>query len=155
MDGTLTDGGIILGPHGESKRFDVQDGMGIRLAQLAQIHIAVITGRSSEVVRDRALELGIEDLYQGVVDKTQVLDHLLTKYGLSTSQIAYIGDDLGDVPIMKKVGLPIAVNNAISEVKEHSLYVTDRSGGYGAVREAIDWILDLKGQKEAIYKQVM
>lgn len=154
VDGTLTDGGIIfIGGDAEAKRFDVQDGMGITLARAAGLIVGIITGRSSEVVQRRACELGIEELYQGVSNKVETLYKLLKKHGLDSSRAAYIGDDLPDIPIMRRVGLPIAVQNAVPEVKQCCLHVTEASGGHGAVREAVDWILELRGDKSSVYQQ--
>ena len=152
VDGTLTDGGIIIvGRDVEAKRFDAQDGMGITLARAAGLTVGIITGRSSEVVQRRAGELGIEELHQGVSNKVETLDKLLKRQGLDSSQAAYIGDDLPDIPIMRQVGLPIAVQNAVPEVKQCCLHVTVASGGHGAVREAVDWILELRGDKSSVY----
>lgn len=146
VDGVLTDGGIILtAGQDESKRFDVQDGMGIRLAQKSGIPVGIITSRNSKIVETRCIELGISDIHQGVADKTQALDFILKKYDLKHQDISYIGDDIQDLPIMNKIGLPIAVQNARELVKHSSLYITDANGGHGAVREAIEWILKLNG----------
>ena len=155
VDGVLTDGGIILiGQDLEAKRFDVQDGMGINLARAAGLTIAIITSRNSTVVQRRAVELGIDEVVQGATNKLDTLDTLLVKYGIAASQAAYIGDDLQDIPIMSRVGLPIAVQNAVQAVKMRSLYVTFASGGHGAVREAVDWLLELRAEKDAVYKTI-
>jgi len=153
VDGTLTDGGIILGPDIELKRFDVQDGMGIALARSVGLAIGIITGRRSTVVENRAAELGITDLHQGISDKNEVLDQILLEKSLGAENIAYIGDDLPDIPVMRKVGLPIAVQNAVVEVKQCCFHVTRATGGHGAIREAIDWILDLRGDKSDVYNR--
>ena len=155
VDGVLTDGGIILiGGDLEAKRFDVQDGMGVNLARAAGIRVGIVTSRSSQVVERRARELGIEDLYQGVQRKPEVLELLSQKYGFDPSQIAFIGDDIQDLPIMKLVGLPIAVQNAVQQVKDGSAHVTKSSGGHGAVREAVEWLLELRGDKQKAIHQV-
>ena len=155
VDGVLTDGGIILmGGEGEVKRFDVHDGMGVTLAHAAGLKVGIITARSSEVVLRRATELGIEEVFQGVQHKGEVLDLLLEKYDINPSQVAYIGDDLPDIPIMRQVGLPIAVQNAVAAVKECSIYVTSADGGHGAVREAVERILELRGDRERVYRLV-
>jgi 3-deoxy-D-manno-octulosonate 8-phosphate phosphatase (KDO 8-P phosphatase) len=154
VDGVLTDGGItLIGLDMEAKRFDVQDGMGITLAKASGLIVGIITGRKSEVVERRARELGIEDLCQGVGKKVEALDLLLQKHGLGSEETAYIGDDIQDLPVMKRVGLPIAVQNAVPEVKECSKYVTQAQGGHGAVREVVDWLLVLRGQKEQVYEK--
>ncbi len=149
VDGVLTDGGIILtAGQDESKRFDVQDGMGIRLAQKTGMQVGIITSRTSKIVEARCYELGISDIHQGVPDKTQPLELILKKYDIGYQNVSYIGDDIQDLPIMKKIGLPIAVQNARELVKQSSLYITDANGGHGAVREAIEWILKLNGSYE-------
>ncbi len=156
VDGVLTDGGIILiGRNQEAKRFNVQDGMGIRLAQSVGIRVGIITSRSSDVVNRRAKELNIDEVFQGAKRKTDVLDQLLDSNNIKSSQAAYIGDDIQDIPIMKRVGMPVAVQNAVSAVKECSCYVTQAKGGHGAVREAIEWFLDLRGDKQTAYSKIL
>lgn len=156
VDGVLTDGGIILiGPDLEAKRFDVHDGMGITMLRSAGLMIGIVTSRTSEVVQRRAQELGIEELYQGVKQKPLVLDSLLEKYGINPSQAAFVGDDIQDIPIMKLVGMPIAVQNAAPEVKECSVYVTRACGGHGAVREVVEWLLELRGDKERVVQSII
>ena len=153
VDGVLTDGGItLIGLNMEAKRFDVQDGVGIALAKASGMNIGIITGRKSRVVERRARELGIEDLCQGVSKKVESLEWLLQKHTLHQGEVAYIGDDIPDLAVMKRVGFPIAVQNAVSEVKECSKYVTQTPGGQGAVREAVDWLLELRGQKAEVYE---
>jgi len=155
VDGVLTDGGIILiGQDLEAKRFDVQDGMGIGLARSVGIKVGIVTSRSSDVVNRRAKELNIDEVFQGAKRKTDVLDQLLTSYNIKASQAAYIGDDIQDIPIMEQVGMPIAVQNAVSAVKDCSCYVTQAKGGHGAVREAIEWFLDLRGDKQTAYSKI-
>ena len=155
VDGVLTDGGIILiGQNSEAKRFDVQDGIGIVLARAAGQRTAIITSRRSAVVERRATELGIDEVIQGMSNKPDALDALLRKYGITASQAAYIGDDLQDIPIMRLVGLPIAVQNAVQAVKDCSLYVTSAYGGHGAVREAVEWLLELRAQRDVAYKTI-
>jgi 3-deoxy-D-manno-octulosonate 8-phosphate phosphatase (KDO 8-P phosphatase) len=152
VDGVLTDGGIILiGGDQEAKRFDVQDGMGITLAKAAGVKVAIITSRESEVVNRRAKELALDEVIQGIKHKTDVLPHLLKKYGIRAEQAAYIGDDIQDVGIMMEVGIPIAVQNARPSVKQCSVYVTEASGGHGAVREAVEWLLEMRGDRERAY----
>ena len=155
VDGVMTDGGIILiGQEGEAKRFDVQDGMGINLAKSAGIIVGIITSRTSNVVMRRSKELGIDEVSQGTIHKADALDPLLKKYGIETSEVAYIGDDIQDIPLLKRVGISIAVQNAVPLVKECSLYITQARGGHGAIREVVEWLLDLRGDKEKVYKQV-
>ena len=152
VDGVMTDGGIILvGETEEAKCFCIQDGMGVTLARAAGLKVGIITGRKSAVVQRRAQELKMDEVCQGFFRKEEALDLLLDKHELDPSQVAYVGDDILDMPIMKRVGLPISVANARPEVKAHSVYVTQARGGHGAVREVIDWLLELRGQKEEVY----
>jgi len=155
VDGVLTDGGLILiGKDEEAKRFHAQDGMGITIARAAGLKVGIVTSRSSSVVERRSRELNLDVVFQGSVKKTEVLAKLLESDDIEPSQIAYIGDDVQDIPIMERIGIPIAVQNAVPAVKECSVYVTKASGGNGAVREAVEWLLDLRGDKEAAYKKV-
>jgi len=145
VDGVLTDGRIILGSKGEElKNFYVQDGQGIDLALQKGLVIALISGRKSKVVERRAKELKIKEVYQDITEKIKVYRKLLKKYGLKDEEVAYIGDDLGDIPPLRKAGLAISPANGVEEVKKIAHYVTRASGGRGAVREAIDVILKTK-----------
>ena len=156
VDGVLTDGGIVLiGEDQEAKRFDVKDGMGVNIARSAGLKVGIITSRKSSVVERRANELHLDEVFQGAARKTEVLDQLLEKYGVEASQVGYIGDDIQDIPIMEQVGIPIAVQNAVDAVKQCSVYVTQACGGHGAVREAVEWLLDLRGDKDEAYKQAL
>ena len=142
VDGVLTDGRIVLGNDGEElKFFHVHDGLGIKLAQKAGIKTAIITGRESKLVARRAGELEISEVHQNIKDKLAVFDDLLAKYGISEENVAYIGDDLNDLPILKRVGLPLTVANGVQKVKDTADYVTEKAGGQGAVREVIELIL--------------
>lgn len=155
VDGVLTDGGIILiGQDEEAKRFDAQDGMGVNLAKAAGIKVGIITSRKSAVVERRARELNLDEVLQGSTDKREALQQLLQKYNIEASQVAYIGDDLQDISIMRQVGLPIAVQNARPQVKECSKYITSASGGQGAVREAVEWLLERRGAIEEVYRTI-
>ncbi len=154
VDGVLTDGTIILSGSGDDiKHFNVQDGMGVTLARAAGLKVGILTGRTSQAVQRRAEELKMDEVIQGYFHKNQALDALLDKLGLSCEEIAYIGDDILDLPVMRRIGLPIAVANARPEVKAASVYGTAESGGHCAVREAIDWLLEMRGQKDEIYAQ--
>ncbi len=156
VDGVLTDGGVILIDEDmEAKRFHIQDGMGITLARAAGIKTGLITGRQSAVVERRARELKMDEVQQGEFFKENSLDRILEKYHLSLEEIAYIGDDIQDIPILRRVGLPIAVQNARPEVREICAYVSAREGGSGAVREIVEWLLDLRGQKVDAMNTVM
>lgn len=153
VDGVLTDGGIILiSEDQEAKRFDVKDGIGIALAKACNIKIGIVTSRTSAVVRRRAQELNIDELFQGVQHKPDVLIELERKYGFTPSQLAYVGDDIQDIPIMRLIGIPIAVENAVDAVKEASVFVTNAAGGHGAVREVIERLLTQRGQLTSAYE---
>jgi 3-deoxy-D-manno-octulosonate 8-phosphate phosphatase (KDO 8-P phosphatase) len=142
VDGVLTDGSIILDSQGnELKAFHVRDGHGIKLAQRAGITIGIITGRKSEVVNIRARELGILEVHQGALDKIIVYDALMNKYGFKDDEVAYMGDDIVDLDIFKRVGIAVTVADCDLSVKPHADLVTKAAGGRGAVREFINLIL--------------
>lgn len=142
VDGVLSNGLIFLGNQGEElKSFNVRDGYGIRCLLTSNIEVAIITGRRSQLVANRAKELGITHCYQGQSDKLIAFDELIKTCQLLPSQVAYIGDDLIDLPVMSKVGLAVAVADAHPMLKPHAHYVTQIAGGYGAVRELCDIIL--------------
>ncbi len=146
VDGVLTDGGIILDGNGdEYKKFDVRDGHGIKLVQGAGIDVALITGRYSKVVEKRAGELGIREVYQRCIDKVPAYEALLAKLGLSAEETAYVGDDVVDIPILRRAGLPVAVADAHEDAKRHALMITKAKGGRGAARECVEFILKAKG----------
>jgi 3-deoxy-D-manno-octulosonate 8-phosphate phosphatase (KDO 8-P phosphatase) len=147
VDGVLTDGRIVLDQQGhELKNFHVHDGQGIVLAHRAGLHIAWISGRQSAAVQHRASELQVTWVYQGVTNKVQVLREVLGQTAVPVTAAAYIGDDLGDLPLLRHVGLPIAVANALPEVRAGAAWITQRAGGQGAVREVIDFILRAQGR---------
>ncbi|MCE5287308.1 MAG: HAD-IIIA family hydrolase [Pelosinus sp.] len=151
VDGVLTGGQIIFGQSGEvMKVFHVQDGLGISAAHRVGLKTAIITGRQSDIVRLRSAELQVTHVYQGVANKLEGLQDLLTRYQLRVHQVAYVGDDLNDLPIMSQVGLSCAVANAAAEVKECAHYVAQKQGGQGAVREIIEMILKAQGKWEDI-----
>lgn len=142
VDGVLTDGNIILDGQGqEFKAFNTKDGQGIKTAIDAGLTVAIITGRHSQPVLHRARELGIELVLQGVQDKASAMEGLLKEYGWRAEEVAYMGDDLPDLPPMRRAGLAISVSDAAEEVIEAADYVTTRPGGRGAVREAIEYLL--------------
>jgi 3-deoxy-D-manno-octulosonate 8-phosphate phosphatase (KDO 8-P phosphatase) len=142
VDGVLTDGRIYISDQGEeAKAYHVRDGFGIRLLMEAGIDVAIITGRWSKSVGHRAADLGIRHIYQGVTDKKAVCTKLIEEKRLAGDQVCFIGDDLQDFPLLKFVGLPVAVADAVKEVRETALYVTEKSGGCGAVREVCELIL--------------
>ncbi len=150
VDGVLTDGGLFFDNRGEEyKRFNSLDGHGIRMALDGGIEIAVITGRQSHIVEHRMRDLGVSHVYQGSRDKLPAFERLLRDCGLKAEQAAYIGDDLPDLPIMRRVGFAIAVQNAHGFVKQHCDWVTSARGGEGAVREVTDFILHAQGLLDA------
>lgn len=156
VDGVMTDGGIFLGPDSlELKRFHVQDGVGIALAKAAGLLVGIITGRDSEAVTRRAKELGIDEVRQGVFRKEKGYEAILKKYGLRDEEIAYVGDDLLDIPILKRVGLSICVANGAEDVRRVSRYITKRKGGDGAVREVVEMILKRAGKKKAVIASIL
>ena len=154
VDGVLTDGRIIYGDDGtEYKSFDVRDGHAIKLAKRAGLMTAIISGRSSKVVTRRGKELGIDLVYQDIHKKIEVYENILKETGLKDDEVAFMGDDLVDLPVLRRVGLAIAVEDALPEVKKEASYVTKTRGGRGAVREAIEFILVSKGLWEEITKR--
>ncbi len=151
VDGVMSDGRIIYDALGnEAKAFDVKDGHGLKLLQRAGIQVGIITGRQSEVVAIRARELGIEILYQGVRDKLPPYEEILSRLQLQDDEVAFVGDDLVDLPILRRVGFAVTVADAIDEVKPLVHYVTTRCGGRGAVREVCDLILKQSGKWSAV-----
>lgn len=147
VDGVLTDGSIILDNEGnEFKSFHVRDGHGIKMLEKAGIKVAIITGRHSKVVERRAHELGITEIYQRCHIKSVAYKHLIEKMGMSDSEVAYIGDDIVDIPILKRVALSVAVADATEETKAEALLITINNGGRGAVREICELILKANGK---------
>lgn len=147
VDGVLSDGLIYMGNNGEElKAFNVRDGYGIRCLITEGIHVAIITGRQSKLVADRATTLGIEHLYQGQSDKLIAFEKILADLNLQPHQVSYIGDDLIDWPVMAKVGLSVAVADAHPILLQRAQYVTRILGGRGAVRELCDLILQSQGK---------
>ncbi len=151
VDGVLTNGSIIYDDQNiETKIFNVKDGLGIRLLLNADIQVGIITGRASKSLRNRCANLGIENLYDGIHDKVSALDTVLKKTGVKIEETAFIGDDLPDLPVLIKVGLPIAVCDAEDTVRKSADIVTKAKGGEGAVREICEAILKAKGLWEGI-----
>lgn len=146
IDGVMTDGGLFFDNNGgEYKAFNSLDGHGLRMLLECGVQAAVITGRKSELVRHRMNDLGITLLYQGYRDKTPAFEALLKEVNIKKEQIAYVGDDVIDLPIMSQLDFAIAVQNAHPFVKQHSHWITERSGGHGAVRDVCELILEAKG----------
>jgi 3-deoxy-D-manno-octulosonate 8-phosphate phosphatase (KDO 8-P phosphatase) len=147
VDGVLTDGRIIMDDKGqELKQFDVKDGHGLKMLLRSGFQIMFLTGRTSRVVAQRAQDLGIKDVYQGAKNKVKIFEDILQAKGISPRTVAYMGDDIVDVPLFKRVGLSIAVANACHEALKAADYVTEKEGGRGAVREVCDMILHLQGK---------
>ncbi len=155
VDGVLTDAGLYLGETAagdavEFKRFDIQDGLGIRLLSDAGIRVALISGRISPATEVRARELGIKECHQdGGARKLPVARKLLRRYDLRWSQVAMLADDLPDLPVLRKVGVPAAVANAVAEIRREAIWTGQRSGGRGAVREFAEALLQARGKWEA------
>jgi YrbI family 3-deoxy-D-manno-octulosonate 8-phosphate phosphatase len=142
VDGVLTDGQIFLDNQGiESKAFHVRDGMGIKLWQKAGYQFGMVTLRSTQSLKVRAAELGIEIIRQGVPDKLTALKQILAELKLTRDRVCYVGDDLPDLPVIRAVGLGVAVADACGEVRQTAHYTTHECGGRGAVREVIELVL--------------
>jgi len=152
VDGVLTDGRIIYDSKGrDMKFFDVHDGMGVYLLKKSGIKTILITAKGSRAIRPRAKDMRVEEVFENVSPKTKVLDKILKKYKVKTEEICFVGDDLVDLCLMKRVGFSVAVFNAVPEIKQASHYITLREGGRGAVREIAELILKTQGKwKEAI-----
>ncbi len=151
IDGVMTDGRIIYGIYGdELKFFDVTDGFGITLLSRAGIKSVIITAKKSRIVKLRARDMKVAKAYQGHFDKLVPFNKMLKRFKVSTEEVCFIGDDLIDLPILKRVGLAISVPNAVDEVKSQAHYVTSKMGGRGAVREVSDMILKSQGKWEAV-----
>ncbi|MBN1910370.1 MAG: HAD hydrolase family protein [Pirellulales bacterium] len=149
VDGVMTDGGVIFDNQGiEAKRFHIHDGMGIHLWRKSGKPFGIVTGRSSQIVRIRATELEIDILRQGVTNKLAAVEEIQRELDLTAEQICYLGDDLPDVPVMKHVGLGVAVADACADVRRAADHVTQARGGQGAVREIIEAILQAQGRWE-------
>lgn len=155
VDGVLTDGTFEYAEEKETKRFHSRDGIGIVLAKRAGLKMGLISGRESEAVIARARQLQMDFVKLGVADKLPALNEALEQENLTTEQVAFIGDDLPDLPLLLRVGLSIAVSDAHEEVRARVDYVTRARGGYGAVREAVDQILLAKGLLEALVKDYL
>jgi 3-deoxy-D-manno-octulosonate 8-phosphate phosphatase (KDO 8-P phosphatase) len=146
VDGVMTDGGLLFDATGrEWKRFHVHDGLAMVAARRAGLPVAVISGRTSPAVARRMAELGVDELNQGVSDKAPVVRAIIGRLGLSPADVAAMGDDLLDLPVMAMVGLRLAPANAVQEVRRAAHWVSRRAGGDGAVREAIEMLLRARG----------
>lgn len=147
VDGVLTDGRIIYDSRGhDMKFFDVHDGMGVYLLHKAGIPTILITAKGSRAIKPRAKDMRVEAVFADVSPKSSVLDKILARYKITPEEVCFVGDDLVDLCLMKRVGFPVAVFNATREIKQQASYVTLREGGRGAVREVAELILKAKGR---------
>ena len=152
VDGVMTDGGLYYDEDGRVfRRFDVQDGAGIKLAQQAGIKVAVISGLKSKSTEKRIKDLGIEDYILGCKNKVDAVKKLCKKYNLTLKEVAFMGDDWVDAYVMKIVGFPMAVKNAQPEIKKIALWTSTCFGGHGAVREAIMFLLKIQGKYDKMW----
>ncbi len=150
VDGVLTDGGLYLSDSGEEfKRFNSLDGHGLKMLRNSGVQLAIITGRTSKCVELRAKNLGITRLYQGVEDKLAAMQSLLADLQLPPEAAAFMGDDVVDLPVMRRVGLAVSVPDAPQIVRDHAHYVSQRDAGHGAVREVCELILAAQGTLDA------
>jgi 3-deoxy-D-manno-octulosonate 8-phosphate phosphatase (KDO 8-P phosphatase) len=149
VDGVLTDGRVILGANDEYKCFDIKDGHGLRMLTRHGIATGIITGRSSAAVTRRAQELGIEHVHQGCKEKLPFFRTLLAQLGLAPRQVAYMGDDWMDLPVMLEAGLAVAVHDAHALVRQHAHWVTPSGGGRGAARELAELLVHARGGYDA------
>ena len=142
VDGVLTDAGMYYGPDGEVlKKFNTRDGMGLERVRQAGILVAIISGEDSAIVHARATKLKIDDVFCGAKDKRQAIDALCQKHGLALNNVAFVGDDVNDLPALECVGLACAVADAVEPVKAVAHYVTEQRGGNGAVREVCELLI--------------
>lgn len=150
VDGVLTDGSLFIGDDGlEYKAFYSRDGHGMKLLQATGVQIGIITGRTSEVVRVRMESLGVRHVYQGRLDKLPAFEELLDAVDLAPEEVAYVGDDVMDLPVLRRVGLAVAVQDAHPLVRQHSHWTTPSAGGRGAARDVCELIMEAQGTLEA------
>ena len=156
VDGVLTDGSIILHHDGtESKRFNLLDGHGIRMWHRAGLKTAFISGRETSATAHRAKQLEVTYVFQDCHEKLPVFESLLKETGLDASQVAYMGDDVMDIPLLRRAGFGAAVANAADDVKQYAAYVTKKPGGNGAVREVIEYLLKSSGKWDELMKRYL
>lgn len=147
VDGVMTDGRIIMDDEGRQlKNFNVRDGHGLKIIQRYGIEVVILTGRKSDVVNHRAKDLDIKEIYQGALNKKEVFQIILQKHNLTADFVAYMGDDIIDVPVLRQVGFSAAPIDAVDVVKKSVDYVTKSKGGHGAVRELCEMILQIQGK---------
>jgi len=151
VDGVLTDGRILIAGDGqEFKSFHILDGHGIVLARRAGLTVGIVSGRPSEATTRRAAQLGVTLVVQRPVNKMELVEEIKNQHGFADDQIAFVGDDLPDLPVLRRVGLAVAVPNGVEEVQAAAHYVTNRAGGHGAVREVIDLLLKAQGMWDQV-----
>lgn len=156
VDGVLTDGRLYFDNQGnEMKAFCTRDGLGMRALQQQGLLLALITGRQSQIVANRARDLGIERVYQGRNDKLNVFHELLAETGIEPAAVCYAGDDWVDIPVLDRVGLAVTVADADAVVKTHTHWITSRPGGHGAVREICDLILAARGLDQQVLEGIL
>ncbi len=156
VDGVLTGGGIYLGSQElELKRFHVHDGMGITLLRTAGIRVGILTGRTSEAVTLRSRELEIDMVYQGSHNKLTGYTYLKKRYGFEDREVLYVGDDLQDIPILKRVAIPVCVMDAEEIARRHAVYITEKHAGDGAIREVVTWLMKNRGDYERIVENML
>ncbi len=156
IDGVLTDGALVINADGsESKSFCSLDGHGIRMWQRAGLKVAFLSGRESGPTKHRARQLEVDYVFENCLDKLEAIKKFLEQTGLSSDKVAYIGDDLPDLPVIRYVGFGAAAANAVDEVKQCADYVTSRCGGSGAVREVIELILKSSGKWQELMKKYL
>ncbi len=154
VDGVLTDGKVIYNDQGgEAKSFDIKDGHGLKLLMRCNIDVALITGRKSEALLHRAKDLGITMVYQRILDKIKIYDKILLEKGLTDQEVCYVGDDLVDLPPLRRAGFSVAVADGVDEVREAADYVTQKKGGEGAVREVCELILKAQNRWEEVTRR--
>ena len=142
VDGVLTDGRIIYDSGGrDMKFFDVHDGLGVTLLKKAGIPTILVTAKGSGAIKPRARDMKVDEVFADITPKLKVLDKVVEKYGVTYSEVCFVGDDLVDLCVLKRVGFPVAVSNAASEIKQAAVYVTRKAGGRGAVREVAELLL--------------
>jgi len=147
VDGVLTDGNLILMPNGELVRtMNIKDGIIMKLAVKSGYHLGVITGGSSVAVKERLNRLGITDVYLKTHDKFEALKEFVATYDIKLEEVLYMGDDLIDYEVMSKVGVPVCPKDAVAEIKEISLYISDKDGGKGCVRDIIEQVMKVQGK---------
>ena len=155
VDGVMTDGSLYLDENGlQQRRFDIKDGMGTVILPMMGIEVAIITARRSACVRHRAEELRIKHYYEGIKKKTEAFEEIKSKMDIQDNEVCYVGDDLVDLSMMKRVGLPICVADGVPEAKALAAYITQAKGGHGAVREVAEMILKSQGKWEKILEKI-